>query len=227
MKKTILKSALISIASVGLFAGSAMGMSLDYYTGDSADSVYTASGAEYFKLTDFTDPQSTPTLQVNSTLTPLGINYNFGIYSFDGVSITSSLTVLDTYNGVLSSNVIFDTAAGTAWATSRNDTQAMSTTFGYFLDVVDSTGNLTGESYYSDSSLSTGGYDFFYPFYDANGIDAVSFAEVAIGFGDANTPGTALFSVNDIEPVPEPATMMLFGLGVAGLAGFSRRKRNN
>jgi hypothetical protein len=31
----------------------------------------------------------------------------------------------------------------------------------------------------------------------------------------------------DVSPTPEPATMLLFGTGIAGLAGLSRRKKNN
>lgn len=39
-----------------------------------------------------------------------------------------------------------------------------------------------------------------------------------IGMGDSETIG------GDVAPVPEPATMLLFGTGLAGLAGFVRKK---
>lgn len=49
-------------------------------------------------------------------------------------------------------------------------------------------------------------------------------------WGSAMQPGSGygeyqLFRTRVGDPVPEPATMLLFGAGMAGLAGFSRKKK--
>ncbi len=42
--------------------------------------------------------------------------------------------------------------------------------------------------------------------------------------GDARDFNDGVFIIEDMQPVPEPATMLLFGLGLIGLAGIGRKK---
>lgn len=224
MKKRLLKGLALAVVGSLMMVSGALAESLDYYTGNTSDSSYGDNGAEYFTLTDLTIPRSTPTIQLSSDIVSVyGHDYTVGMYSWDGASITSTLRILDSYMGYLASNVIFDLEAGTA--TSSVETAQMDTTFGFFIQFYtdDGSGILSSETYYTDDALGLG--DAFSTFYDMNGIASVNFAEVALGIGGAGTQGHALVSVDDIAPVPEPATMLLFGAGLAGLAGLRRRAK--
>ncbi|TKB05738.1 PEP-CTERM sorting domain-containing protein [Desulforhopalus sp. IMCC35007] len=46
-----------------------------------------------------------------------------------------------------------------------------------------------------------------------------------INEGTSFTKDMGSYDINVNEPVPEPSTILLFGAGLAGLVGFSRRKR--
>ncbi|MCK9295196.1 MAG: PEP-CTERM sorting domain-containing protein [Desulfobulbaceae bacterium] len=65
-------------------------------------------------------------------------------------------------------------------------------------------------------------YQWSYPNNTPQVLMAVHFQATTennlIGMGDSETIG------GDVAPVPEPATMLLFGTGLAGLAGFARKK---
>lgn len=213
-----------SALAVFLVAGSAMALTLDYFTGVAGDSQYSDTGAEYVFLTDLQTPESAPMIELSSTILSIyDHDYIIGLFEWDGSSVVADLCVLDTFQSVTSSNVIFDLNTGTV--TSAIDMATMGTTFGFFLQFYTDIGSgiLSNEIYYSDDAVN-GGTDVFSIFYDPLGIASTGYSEVALGVGGPSTQGHALVSVDDVAPVPEPASMLLLGSGLFGLAGIGRKK---
>ena len=113
--------------------------------------------------------------------------------------------------------------------------------FGFYLD---SSANTGGGLFFSDTDMNIDTYDHMFA-YQGNDSDVVQLPglfpglwtdnEFIIAFEDlygSGVDGTAsdwdytdfVVMVESIQPVPEPATMLLFGSGLIGLAAFGRRK---
>ncbi|OKY75078.1 MAG: hypothetical protein BM485_10300 [Desulfobulbaceae bacterium DB1] len=134
------------------------------------------------------------------------ISFDSSVLSFDSYSLGVGLGVVD---GI------------SAWdASSGNYAPGLVNLAEFSLIGLDSS---TGDSFFADQftspsnsmTLATLSFQAINP-----GMSVLSFANVTLA-DEAGNP----FSAVTVDPVPEPATMLLFGTGLAGLLGGRLRKK--
>jgi hypothetical protein len=196
---------------------------------------------DYWSITDFTTNQ-TGTALFQIQLEQAAYESNFGLYYVDDINNPTSPTTFQIFDKTEEESYAFKTISflniGSDWWVTDNytvdsegsdttDWIAFSNIFGFYYEVY--TGGEQDPdidyTWYTDLSLNEDGVEHVGTVYHEYAESVHIYLDDQYGGGDRDFTDMTVFA-DDVAPapVPEPATMLLLGTGLIGLAGISRKK---
>jgi hypothetical protein len=230
MKKKLIRNVALALTGTLFFAGSAMALPI-------LPDGYDWTENNFWTSTDLTtavDGTSTFTLSLEEA----AYESTFGLYTVDDyanpTTVVSTFQVFDRTDEpsvypLTKSTIHFRKTGGTTEISYDASTwQEFYYVLVFYFGVDAGNNGSIDYTFYTASNLNTSdpGGEHILLAYNAVDKDLYIYLEDLLsGNADWDYQDMVVFG-DDLQPVPEPATMLLFGTGLSGLAALCRRKRN-